>query len=126
MNKNSQLQLVTFEQAKRLKELGFDWKTQYFYTPNEFIRYSATMFNFNECNDDINVGSYCCSAPTVAHALKWFRDVKKMYSDGGFYISEKKWRFYYGKQCNILEEKRTDNYDTYDDAEMILLDKLLE
>ena len=49
-----------------------------------------------------------------------------MYSDGGFYVSKKRWRFYYGKQSNILEEIRTDEYDTYEGAEIILLDKLLE
>ena len=65
MIENNQLQLVTFEQAKRLEELGFDWKTQYFYTPNEFIRYSDTMFNFNECNDDINVGSTVVQPPQL-------------------------------------------------------------
>jgi hypothetical protein len=126
MNENNQLRLVTFEQAKRLDKLGFDWKTLYFYTPDEFICCSDTMFNFNECNDNINVGSYSCSAPTVALALKWFRDTKKMYSDGGFYVVDKKWRFFYGQQKNPLEEKRTDVYDTYEEAESILLDELIE
>jgi len=45
---NTELQLVSYEQAVRLKELGFDYK----------------------CIE------ICFTTPTVALALKWMRDVK--------------------------------------------------
>jgi len=126
MNKNNyQLPLLTFLQAKRLKELGFDWKVD-----NYFQLSADETVSRYRCNEATDVNNRYrdgrISAPTIPLAIKWFRDVKKMYTDGGFYVPEKKWRFYYGQQSNILQEQRTDEYETYEEAERILLEKLFE
>jgi hypothetical protein len=64
---NNQLQLVSFEQAKRLKEAGFDWDVHIAYFNNTPM--SGAFMNRNVIPDHY-------SAPAVALALKWFRDVK--------------------------------------------------
>ena len=56
-----QLQLATLEQAKKLKELGFDEKTQLFYIQAK-------------SGDRIYI-------PPVALALKWLREVKRICVD---------------------------------------------
>jgi hypothetical protein len=125
-----QLPLVTYEQAKRLHDLGFDGKTNYYFRPyNSIPRYSTSCYNFNECNDDINVGSYQCSAPTVALALKWIRDEKDIKNEVRFYYRNADYQdYYYQGYLDNHNHKCLDctlHFDTYEAAESALLDKLL-
>jgi len=98
-----QLQIVNFEQAEKLKskEIGFDWETPYFNKKGELS------------------GLYL---PTVALALKWFRDVKGMH---GYikYWSGFGWA-YYGS--SYVDKVKPTLYLTYDEAESALLDALIE
>ena len=65
---NNQLQLVTFKQAKQLKELGFDWQCTAYYHKGILKNYSFEGIN--------NISKETAAAPTVSLALKWIRDVK--------------------------------------------------
>jgi hypothetical protein len=128
--KEKELQLVTFEQAKKLSNVGFDGKTNYYFRPyNSIPFYSTSRYNFNECNDDINVGSYQCSAPTVALALKWIRDEKEIKSEIRFYYQNSNYQdCYYQGFIDISNHKYldyTNHFDTYEEAESALLDELL-
>jgi hypothetical protein len=67
--KEKQLQPVTFGQAKRLKAAGFNWETV------EFYHSDGTADRYICCGHNTNGGF---SAPTVALALKCFRDEKKI------------------------------------------------
>ena len=60
---NTELQLVSYEQAVRLKELGFDYK----------------------CIE------ICFTTPTVALALKWMRDVKGMKGFVSYDVRSRLW-----------------------------------
>jgi hypothetical protein len=85
--KNQELQTVSFEQAMRLKELGFDWETEKFYIAIDeykvaypfYVRLKSFGYMPQSWNTS-KIASYkdLISAPTVSHALKWFRDVKKI------------------------------------------------
>lgn len=59
---NNQLQLVTYEQAKRLKEIGFDYPTE-----NLFYDYGSTSKGLYSVNPPENHNDQKCqfSAPTV-------------------------------------------------------------
>lgn len=64
---------VTYEQAEKLKELGFNWKCYAFYdegTLDEGLDcYNrATFENCNKWRDNL------CSAPTLAQAQRWLRE----------------------------------------------------
>ena len=114
---NTQLQLVTYEQAVRLKELGFDWEVkQYYrdgikdYTYPEFMGYS------NEAINDF-------SAPTAALALKWMRDVKGIFGSIDFDNHKDIRKYYYFYQFE--ETETSDFYGHYEAAESALLDELL-
>jgi len=113
MNEN-QLQLVTFEQAKRLKNFGFDWECNAKYE-YELITDNIDLFNYNS-------QFWTYSAPTVALALKWFRDVHvekisilidKLFNYSGEYFD--------GKD----EWIGTVSFKIYEEAESALLDELL-
>jgi hypothetical protein len=131
---NTQLQLVTYEQAKRLKEAGFDWKQcattkgpiGQCYTPSGEMLLTTNLLRFSD-TPFVSVTD-CVSASTVALALKWMRDVKgvacavnvrneiRVFSNKSTYapIFIKHGITTEGKTC-----------DTYESAESELLDELL-
>ena len=123
--KDNQLQIVRFEQAKRLKELGFDWavKTSYAIGCDNLRPEFRSYLHYNRgirCND---TGKELISAPTVALALKWIRDVKtdcvlsvciNQTSRKYFYIVDEHDDYYVG-----------DDFNAYEAAESALLDELL-
>lgn len=87
---------VSFEQAKALKELGFDWGCYKFYYDNAQLEgYVSDGWHGDECrnwNDNFNstIANAVASAPTLAQAQKWLRDVKGIglniiAHDGGLY-----------------------------------------
>jgi len=125
---DKQLQLVSFSQAKRLKAAGFDWEIYEYYLPNGAFVDGGMRENFNRTRDYF-------SAPTVALALKWMRDVKGIkftinldyaYENGlKVYYYEHRIEYAYGiytsKQFRTFHEKHA-----YKAAESALLDKLLD
>ena len=120
-----QLQLVTFEQAKRLRGALFDWK----------------VYNYYDSKGNHNNYDGRIPAPTVALALKWFRDEKKfdniVVAEMGFVQMQlsppqPKLKYYYSKYFQEGNHwgtiRRNDYYNqtgTYEAAESALLDELL-
>lgn len=63
---------VTFEQAQKLKQLGFDWECNHYYHLYDEQDTLSTLSKFENSNKfDKN-----WSAPTLAQAQKWLREVK--------------------------------------------------
>lgn len=123
---SKQLPLVTFDQAKKLNLLGFDWLDSGIC--NSYTLECGKALGFAE---DIPIGSLIgfpvgkstVLAPTVALALKWMRDVKEMV----FEVS-----YCRGRNCTIYTgrtsepNKMTRHKHTYEEAEFDLLDELLK
>jgi hypothetical protein len=109
--KQKELQIVTFEQSKRLKALGFDWGCRAFYHAMGGIIFSDCVKNEKQYGI-----TYKAAAPTVALALKWIRDEKHLnYSIsciGDYY------KF-------ITDDDLGCNYSSYEELERALLDELL-
>jgi len=112
-----QLQLVTYEQAKRLKELGFDWEASFAYHSQ-----SQRLFDKADIKYEL---THFISAPTVALALKWFRDVKGV--DNYVIPHYNPTKQYYGgyEYDNGSKMETTEMYDTHEECESALLDELL-
>lgn len=83
---------VTFEQAQRLKELGFDWgcthgydtKTGAFFASQEYPISGQTPMTIDDILYDYNTNYtppqyVCISAPTLAQAAKWLREHKGIF-----------------------------------------------
>jgi len=120
MVKDDKLKLVGFGQAKRLNALGFDWPTIARYD-NHGILYD--YYDGNENWNDEEETDSLFSAPTVALALKWLRDVKGISS----YISATAsgyWTYYIWSEDEWL--RCLGNYfSTYEEAETALLDAVI-
>ena len=118
-----QLQLVTLEQAKKLKDLGFDWFTLHYYYNSNFDNYSLA------CRECEKVLESEIPAPSVALALKWFRDEKKIPNGITIGWHEENICVLYKIEYIIeVGEVKIDfeNYETYEECESALLDALIE
>jgi len=113
MSKKS-LQLVSFEQAQRLKKAGFDWPVHARYDEE------GALWRSGIC--DHNTKGIFPSAPTVALAFKWARDAEGIINFVDCNIDHY-WRgylFYDG------ELGQTALYKTYEAAERALMDAVLD
>ena len=70
----SQEVFVTYEQAVKLKELGFDWECNHWYHPLELGKIIDCQ---TYCNHNSFERPY--SAPTLAQAQKWLRDKHNLF-----------------------------------------------
>lgn len=73
----NQLQIVTLNQAIILKELGFDWEVDRYYAlvTDYHYQWEKGRIYRNSCVNNVPEVASC---PTVALALKWFRDAKNI------------------------------------------------
>ena len=69
---------VTYEQAKILKKLGFNWECNHYYDHNcKLVEYNMSYEScYHNWNDDNYKDFRQNSAPTLAQAQKWLRTVK--------------------------------------------------
>jgi hypothetical protein len=119
------LQLVSYEQARKLKEIGFNWATQHYYTKHG--NWSHDMGKWIDYNKEKNY--YSC--PTVALALKWFREVHEIDcglefkldddTDTWFYVV-----WYADRNTKILNSSLGMEFGDYEEAESALLDALIK
>jgi len=110
---------VTFEQAKKLKELGFDRETyQFFY--NSGVKSSIQLLSNHNQHDNV------ISISSVSEALDWIREEKEIPCAVTLYIDNDNTFFYIGEyriEGNKMFE--TGPYDTHPLAESALLDAVL-
>jgi hypothetical protein len=127
--KTKQLQLVTFEQAKRLRELGYDWETDSLYfSDDKSSSDDYGLFNHNAIENDSEWTCKVYSAPTVGLALKWFRDTKGLLGCVFFAIEHFRkgyyWNYFSFDNKSVFG-KTTDLAGNYEVAESALLNELL-
>jgi hypothetical protein len=134
------LQIVSFEQAKRLRQLGFMWADGCLFYYDKWGQLSpALLAGVDEENGNGETfenyielptysGKFGCLAPTTALALKWLRDTKQLRHDGGNYCVDNNYRFWWTRQPvlkGLDTWQVTKHYDTYEEAESALLDAVL-
>lgn len=120
---------VTFEQAKALKELGFNEKVFFYFNyetkeiePNSGASYSegGPFDTYDVLRDVTKYGSI--PAPTLALTQKWLREVKGI--DVHYSYGRKKWTYYWGRRWTqaIYEEE----YDTPIEALSAGIDRVIK
>ena len=111
---------VTYEQAKILKDLGFDWECLYPYTEKKIIGYHPSPINWN---NDENAKYGIISAPTLAQAQKWLREAK-----GILILIQHNKNFYWTISTNESDDEviAIYEYETYEKALLGAINKALE
>lgn len=130
---------VTYEQAIRLKLLGFDWDVSHFYTQEELHANNDTFW----CDDGLvvyitdlmrdmnNSMVHVYSAPTLAQVTKWLREVKDIHIEIKYAINPQ-YEPWIGKVVIIEDYPEpntiidTDTCDTYEEALSECVDKAIE
>lgn len=128
-------EFVTFEQAKKLKELGFDLKCHYRFNIDKQLVPNVVYSNAGVDSDDVamNVNFRCVgdiSAPTLAQAQKWLRE-KGIEVMSYYDYTTKTWIY---EVCEIGEPHfcgyHSDDFDlnksTYEEAISAGIDRALE
>jgi len=125
----NQLQICSFEQAKRLKELGFDWECNSYFELDGSLINHQDYWDYNgeeyyQWSGDIGV----TSAPTVALALQFIRNNKNVFSCVDFAVANFRkgyyWNYFSFENKDICD-KTDDLFGSYELAESALLNKLL-
>jgi hypothetical protein len=152
--KDPLLHLVTYDQAKKLKKLGFNWVVENGYlddnTPitrrNKGIVMKIREMNGKLCSMTYAVTSHAnypikelhdlnkirdrVSAPPVALALKWLRDKKKIILTVGYCTYAVKGCNGYGFTMNSVTRHPQDwnppHYKTHEEAESAGLSHVLD
>jgi len=120
-------ELIPYEQALDLKELGFDEECLAFYnstfqTPNELLypQYGGEVGNWN-------VENHLISAPLYQQAFRWFRE---KYGITVFidytYLDGMQFGFKWVKLNGDFGEDWNEVLNTYEEAELACLKKLIE
>lgn len=117
MSNNDNKTLVTENISKQLKQLGFNWKTLYYYDADGKLTYGNFYSDWNKKED-------YSSAPSLDEVSQWLRETKEadvnVLTD---FDSEK--RFYYVryvikdghfKTYHLTENQSFVYFNTYEDA----------
>lgn len=118
---NKELQLATFEQAKMLKEAGFDWPTDRYYQM-QADEYPARYRNDFDFNLNGEKGGKI-SAPSIALALKWALEEKGV---SAWVVQSYEGTFYVVIRWQGNATMGRNSYETYDAAERELMTAVLK
>jgi len=127
---NKQLEIVSFFQAAQLKKIGFNWECPYYYHIDSGMRceFQSQYYDYNSTENLL-------SAPTIALALKWFRQIpnQNLHSTSAYEC-----RFMFGidyELTGVIQDNHTfksarvcsrGNCSDHNDAEYMMLDKLID
>jgi hypothetical protein len=111
-------EFIPYEQAVALKELGFDEPCIAFYTQNAYGDGKELQWfrKPNDCNSDY----VFISAPIYQQAFRWFRE------KCGFDLTIQHNKKYIAIVYSSVKNFSIDEYDTYEEAELECLKKLIE
>jgi hypothetical protein len=124
-------ELVSYEHAIRLKELGFDEPCFGFYTHKKknrrYTNFDGDLNDFQTLkNSSITMGDGWYTVPTYQQAFRWFREKYKLIGTPQYFT-----RGYYCFTINDMKDTKESNrlfteYPTYEEAESNCIDRLIE
>jgi len=119
-----------YPEALELKQIGFDEPCFTFYQV-EYHENSPIMVDDNDqyritgfrtCKNS-EIPSHYISCPTYSQAFRWFREKHKLISGVRTYFNID---FFYEIYVSVSHEITSDSYNTYEEAELECLKKLIE
>jgi hypothetical protein len=111
-------EFIPYEIALELKELGFNEPCLGYYI--ELKNPPEGILTIDKCENNIDG----CLAPLKQQVFRWFREKYGLFYDNLKYIN-KQWKFT-TYSSNIKDYNQSDFYDTYEEAELECIKKLIE
>lgn len=131
-------EFVPYQESLELKELGFDEPTLYhWHNSCKTHPFTNEVHNPN-CRPTTNSGikdigeeNHVWSAPTFSQAFRWFREKYNLLVSPFQSLDDKTYQvkdyyFEIGKIGNLYVIVSTDNFQTYEEAELACIRKLIE
>jgi hypothetical protein len=121
---NMEKEFIEYSEALALKELGFDEPCVAFYEQSKRLSIGFNWLNEGGKNSNLQE----CTAPLYQQAFRWFRENHFIYPSiiqlRGWVNSYKiiKW----DSSCDATTVYDSNNYGTYEEAELECLKKLIE
>jgi hypothetical protein len=126
---------IPYEQSLELKELGFDEECFGRYLTEEvwILALTPKSFKIIECQNS-KCSEFDLAAPTFSQAFKWFREKCDLYQEIRTFAwdyDKKQLGFSVGTYLNPLQPEterkiHLEVYETYEEAELACLNKLIE
>jgi hypothetical protein len=123
-------EFVPYELALRIKAIGFDepcWG--YYYTLNGRDWKFAEKTEYHRLDDEMNIGGkFTISAPLFQQAFRWFREngfICHITNDLSNNLKDEIYVYVMTKGYGTLID-RSEEYFTYEEAELACLQKLIE
>ena len=118
-------ELVPFDQAMELKDLGFDVESSFIYDCYEKFELWDVDYNFYETTTNENIKNEgfenWCIAPLYQQAFRWFREKGIRFDiTTSLYDIGLKYKVRIGSSDIVMND-----YDTYDEAELVCLNELI-
>jgi hypothetical protein len=117
-------EFIPYEQALALKELGFDEPCIAYYEPNNKEVFVVGVLQRYNDPTLLRLKDFC--VPTYSQAFRWFRENHSLFPYVEYFLEEK---FdyvivskMYDKPIDYLDGK----FETYEEAELACLNKLIE
>ena len=114
-------EFIPYEQALALKELGFDEPCFFSYDYWNTERLANTYYNYV----NYNVREKSVSAPLYQQAFRWFREKYGLWQIV-MQNTDKDWTYDIMTIIGMVDYKIFDVFDTYEEAELACLEKLIE
>lgn len=113
---------VTYEQAVKLKELGFDWKYGKGFQMKTYYNFLKILGQFDE-----EIITTEIPAPTLAQVQKWLREVKEKYLFVDMGVnSNRKYYWYITDAQGISRKVSFSPFDSYEEALSSGINKSIE
>ena len=113
-------EFIPYEQALELKELGFDEVCLAWHNSGRLF-----IDNYNAINSKMDF-DYCCALPLYQQAFKWFRENHGIMYTVDNNIVGNTFHGSFTKINSNYESDYTDDFATYEDAQLASLKKLIE
>ena len=123
---------VEYDESLGLQEIGFNIPCFAYYITDESINVSKKLFRFRGVEEDLrrknssfkNLPNMVC-APLYRQAFGWFREEYKLHSTITS-ISQESWQWHITKPGEFLGRQYEEDYNTYEEAELACLVKLID
>ena len=126
-------EFVPYQEALTLKQLGFDEPCfGYYNIKNNNLQLFSDNLQDASCNSDLKYDDFKhCTAPLYQQVFRWFREKYGLYSSVEYYIEDYKYPCFLfnikNKPDNLpIKYKGLSGYNTYEEAELACLRKLIE